>query len=87
MAAIVRIKMAPKTYRNCILQAHKFTAKEALEHDLVDIIAPENEVLGKAKELGLKWSGKAKAIYGLLKQEMYTEGIKYLSVKNWKAKL
>ncbi|CAG8549367.1 1205_t:CDS:2 [Funneliformis caledonium] len=75
MAAIVRIKMTPKTYRDCILQAHKFTSTEALEQGLVELIVPENEVLAKAKELGLKWSGKAKAgaIYGSLKEEMYVE--------------
>ncbi|CAI2167823.1 11173_t:CDS:10 [Funneliformis geosporum] len=85
MAAIVRIKMTPKTYRDCILQAHKFTSTEALEQGLVEIIATENEVLEKAKGLGLKWSGKAKAgaIYGSLKQEMYVEGIKHMNLKNW----
>ncbi|RGB32645.1 ClpP/crotonase-like domain-containing protein [Rhizophagus diaphanus] len=85
MAAIVRIKMTPKTYRDCILQAHRFAAKEALEKELVDVLASESELLGKAKELGLKWSGKAKAgaIYGSLKQEMYVEGVNYMSVKNW----
>lgn len=89
MAAIVRIKMTPKIYRDCILQAHRFAAKEALEKELVDVIASESELLEKAKELGLKWSGKAKAgvIYGSLKQEMYVEGVKYMSVKNWNAKL
>ncbi len=89
MAAVVRIKLTPKTYRDCILQGHKFTSKEALEQGLVDITAPANEVLERAKELGLKWSDKAKAgvIYGLLKQEMYVEGTKYMNVKNWNAKL
>lgn len=88
MAAIVRIKMTPKTYRDCVLQAHKFTAEAALGQELVDVIASESEVLEKAKELGLKWSSKAKAgaIYGSLKQEMYVEGIKYMNVKDWKAK-
>ncbi|GBB88577.1 hypothetical protein RclHR1_15100004 [Rhizophagus clarus] len=83
MAAIVRIKMTPKVYRDCILQAHRFSAKEALEKELVEGIASESELLEKAKELGLKCAGKAKAgaIYGLLKQEMYVEGIKYLSLQ------
>jgi enoyl-CoA hydratase/carnithine racemase len=89
MAAIVRIKTTPKTYRDCVLQAYRFSAKEALERELVDIIASENDLLEKAKELGLKWSSKAKAgvIYESLKQEMYVEGIKHMSVKNWNPKL
>ncbi|RHZ71426.1 hypothetical protein Glove_258g38 [Diversispora epigaea] len=90
MAAIVRIKMLPKTYRNCVLQGHKFTAQEALENQLVDIIVEgEKEVLSEAKKLGNKWAGKAKAgaIYGLLKKEMYIEGVNNLEIKGWRPKM
>nr|CAG8514153.1 7153_t:CDS:2 [Entrophospora candida] len=83
MAAIVRIKMTPKTYRDCILQAHKFSAQECLDQQLVDLIAPQKEVLPKAKELALKWSPKARAgaIYGSIKETMYVEAINHLSLK------
>ncbi|CAG8492886.1 13658_t:CDS:2 [Acaulospora morrowiae] len=90
MAAIVRVKTVPKTYRNCVLQGYRFNGQEALDQQLVDVIAKgEEEVLIKAKELGKKWSGKAKAgvIYGLLKREMYIEAINYMEVKGWNAKL
>ncbi|CAG8526400.1 3283_t:CDS:2 [Gigaspora rosea] len=72
MAAIIRIKMTPKTYRDCMIQAHKFTGPDALDQGLVDIIASENDVLPKAKELALKWSKRASAgaIYGNLKEEI-----------------
>ncbi|CAG8726755.1 11935_t:CDS:2, partial [Racocetra fulgida] len=41
----------------------------------VDIIAPEKDVLPKAKELALEWSklARAGAIYRELKKEMYIE--------------
>lgn len=87
MAAIVRIKMLPKTYRNCILQGHRFSGKDALEEQLVDVVVEgEEEVFNKAKELGLKWSGKAKAgaIYGSLKREMYVEAVNNLELKGWR---
>ncbi|KAF0551603.1 ClpP/crotonase [Gigaspora margarita] len=89
MAAIVRIKMTPRAYRDCILQAHRFNGPDALDQGLVDIITSQNDVLPKAKELALKWSKRASAgaIYGNLKKEMYVEGIKYLEIKNWKANL
>ncbi|KAF0534788.1 ClpP/crotonase [Gigaspora margarita] len=89
MAAIIRIKMTPKTYRDCMIQAHRFTGPDALDQGLVDIIASENDVLPKAKELALKWSKRASAgaIYGNLKEEMYVEAINYLEIKNWKPKL
>ncbi|KAI8140774.1 ClpP/crotonase-like domain-containing protein [Fennellomyces sp. T-0311] len=82
MAGLLRYKMTPQTYRNCVLQGHRFTATEALENQLVDIIAPEKEVLDKAKELALKWAPKAKSgiVYKQLKEEMYTDIVRLLNV-------
>ncbi|KAI8975191.1 ClpP/crotonase-like domain-containing protein [Mycotypha africana] len=72
MAGLLRSKMSPKTFRNMVLQGHRFTAQEALEQDLVDVIAPQHEVLPKSKELALKWAPKAKSgiVYKQLKDEV-----------------
>ncbi|KAI9493699.1 ClpP/crotonase-like domain-containing protein [Zychaea mexicana] len=80
--ALLRYKTTPKTLRALVLQGHRFNAQEALEHDLVDIICPENELLDTAKKLALKWAPKAKAgfIYRQLKEELSTETIRSLSV-------
>ena len=74
--------MTPVTYRNTVLQAHRFTAKEALDHSLVDAIAPGNEVLDQAKALAQQWAHKAKSgiVYKQLKDEMYQDVIHRLSV-------
>ncbi|KAI7879938.1 ClpP/crotonase [Lichtheimia hyalospora FSU 10163] len=82
MAGLLRYKMSPKTFRDMVLQGHRFTAKEALENDLVDEIAPEKEVLDKAKALALKWAPKAKAgiVYRQLKEEMYADIVRLLSI-------
>ncbi|KAI9356128.1 ClpP/crotonase-like domain-containing protein [Pilaira anomala] len=82
MAGILRYKMTPKTFRDMILQGHRFTAQEALDKDLVDVICPGDEVLPKAKELALKWAPKAKAgiVYKQLKDEMYTDIVRLLAV-------
>lgn len=74
MAALLRCKMTPKTYRDCVLQGHRFTAQQALDQELVDIICPQNEVMPKAKELALKWAPKAKSgiVYKQLKDEVNT---------------
>ncbi|CDS09686.1 hypothetical protein LRAMOSA02363 [Lichtheimia ramosa] len=82
MAGLLRYKMSPKTFRNMVLQGHRFTAQEALENDLVDEIAPEKEVLEKAKALALKWAPKAKSgiVYRQLKEEMYTDVVRLLSI-------
>lgn len=82
MAGLLRYKMSPKTYRDMVLQGHRFTAQQALDGELVDIICPGNEVLPKAKELALKWAPKAKSgiVYKQLKDEMYTDIVRLLNI-------
>ncbi|KAI8636945.1 ClpP/crotonase-like domain-containing protein [Parasitella parasitica] len=82
MAGLLRYKMNPKTYRDMVLQGHRFTAQEALDQELVDIICPENQVFDKAKELALKWAPKAKSgiVYKQLKDEMYRDIVRLLNV-------
>ncbi|KAI8144431.1 ClpP/crotonase-like domain-containing protein [Fennellomyces sp. T-0311] len=72
MTALLRYKTTPKTLRKLVLQGYRFNAEEALEHDLVDVICPEKEVLAKAKELALQWAPKAKVgiVYRQLKEEV-----------------
>lgn len=72
MASLLREKMGPKTYRDMMLQAHRFTAQQALDSEIVDIICPGDEVLAKSKELALKWAPKAKSgiVYAQLKDEV-----------------
>lgn len=72
MAALLRGKLDPHTFRNMVIQGHRFNAQEALDAHIVDVICPEKEVLDKAKELALKWAPKAKAgiVYRQLKEEV-----------------
>ncbi|KAL0082292.1 ClpP/crotonase-like domain-containing protein [Phycomyces blakesleeanus] len=72
MLAVIRCKTTPETFRNIILQGHRFTAKEALERQMVDVICPGAEVLDQAKKLALKWAPKAQAgiCYKQLKDEV-----------------
>ncbi|ORY94709.1 ClpP/crotonase-like domain-containing protein [Syncephalastrum racemosum] len=82
MAAILRYQLTPVTFRNMVLQGHRFTAQEALDQGIVDEIAPEKEVFDRAKALALKWAPKAKSgiCYRQLKEEMYTDIVRYLSI-------
>ncbi|KAI8985803.1 ClpP/crotonase-like domain-containing protein [Pilobolus umbonatus] len=82
MAALVREKTSPKTYRDMILQGHRYNAQQALDNELVDLICPHDQVLPKAKELALKWAPKAIAgvVYQQLKNEMYTDVVRLLGV-------
>ncbi|KAI8063688.1 ClpP/crotonase-like domain-containing protein [Gilbertella persicaria] len=72
MAGLLRGKMGPKTFRDMVLQGHRFTAKEALENELVDMIVPQDQVLDKAKALALTWAPKARSgiVYKQLKDEV-----------------
>ncbi|KAG0169348.1 hypothetical protein DFQ28_003707 [Apophysomyces sp. BC1034] len=82
MCAVIREKLTPTTFRNMVLQGHRFSSQEALDQNIVDIICPEKEVFSKAKELALKWAPKAQSglVYKQLKDEMYSNVVKGLSV-------
>jgi enoyl-CoA hydratase/carnithine racemase len=43
-----------------LLEAHKWTAKEALEDGIVDAIAEPERMLDEAIEFAAKWAPKAK---------------------------
>ena len=74
MGSLPRLKLAPKVARKILLEAHRFTGKEALEDGIVDFIAPPERMLEKALEIANKWKGKAKmGVYGLLRNELWGE--------------
>lgn len=60
-----------------LLEAHKWTGKEALADGIVDFIAPPDKMLDVALEVANKWAPKAKmGVYGVLRQELWGEAIK-----------
>lgn len=76
MAAVVRRKIKhPSVLRNCLLEAYRFNAEEALKLGMVDEVGAENELLGKAVELAQKKAtfANAGAVFGFLKREMSNE--------------
>ncbi|KAI8063752.1 ClpP/crotonase-like domain-containing protein [Gongronella butleri] len=81
MSAILQYKLTPTVFRDMVLRAHRFSAKEALEKNMVDQIVPENEVLSAAKALGEKLAPLAQSgsiAYKQLKDQMYTDIVKHL---------
>lgn len=72
MGSLVRLKLAPKVARKVLLEAHKYTGKQALEDGIVDYIAPPDKMFDVAMELAEKWKSKAKmGVYGLLRHELW----------------
>ncbi|KAK2735684.1 hypothetical protein FQN55_002046 [Onygenales sp. PD_40] len=76
MGALLRSKLSPQVARKVLLQAHKFTGKEALKDGIVDEVAAPEEMLEKALEYAEKWKAKAKmGVYGVLRSELYGEAV------------
>ena len=78
MSALFRTKLTPLTYRNLVLEARRFNAREAVAAGIADAVAEKPEDLFTfIKERDL--TAKAKTgVYSVLKAEMYHELIEYL---------
>ena len=72
IGTLPRLKLMPQVARKMLLEAHRWTAEEALRDGVVDAISPPAELLGKALEIAQKWKVKGKAgIYGVLRNELW----------------
>lgn len=70
MMAIFREKLTPTTFRNVVLEAHRFGGRQALEAGIVDAVGGAEETLALIQ--GRKLQTKAATgIYGTMKEEMY----------------
>ena len=58
-----RLKLRPQIARKMLLEAHRWTGKEALADGVVDAIAEPERMLDLAVEMGEKWAPKAKMGY------------------------
>ncbi|KAF9892103.1 hypothetical protein FE257_002509 [Aspergillus nanangensis] len=77
MGSLLRAKVAPKVARKVLLEAHKFTGKEALEAGIVDDIAPPEQLLEKALALAETVKGRARmGVFPLLRLELYGEALR-----------
>lgn len=55
-----------------LLEAHRWTGKEALEDGIVDVVAEPDQMFEVALELARKWAPKAKmGVYSALRNELY----------------
>ncbi|KAJ5601619.1 hypothetical protein N7510_011153 [Penicillium lagena] len=77
MGALLRAKLHPQVARKVLLEAHKFTGKEALEAGIVDEIAAPEEMLDRALALAEKVKGKSRmGVFALLRSELYGDALK-----------
>ncbi|ETN40920.1 uncharacterized protein HMPREF1541_05200 [Cyphellophora europaea CBS 101466] len=74
MGSLLRLKLGPRVARKALLQAHKFTGKEALADGIVDVVAEPEEMLGEALKVAEMWKGKARmGVYAMLRDELWGE--------------
>lgn len=78
IGSLLRLKLHPQVARKMLLEAHRFTGKEALQDGLVDAIAEPEQMFDVAMELARKWAPKAKMdVYGVLRNELYGDAGRY----------
>ncbi|KAI1004004.1 hypothetical protein K3495_g4210 [Podosphaera aphanis] len=77
MSSIFRQKLKPSIYKLMVLEARRFTGKQALEGGLVDMLGgiPEAIALIDERKLAAKPGTR---IYGLLRVEMFRETLSYI---------
>jgi enoyl-CoA hydratase/carnithine racemase len=69
-----RLKLHPQIARKMLLEAHKWTGKEALADGIVDEIAEPSEMLDVALKKAKDIQGRAKmGVYSLLRNELWGE--------------
>jgi len=79
-----RLKLGPKVARKLLLEAHRWTSKEAFEDGVVDAVFEPEEMMGKAVVFGERWGDKAKGgVYGVLRDELWGEAGRALRSVSW----
>ncbi|KAL2070458.1 hypothetical protein VTL71DRAFT_13484 [Oculimacula yallundae] len=72
IGSLPRLKLSPQIARKMLLEAHRWTGKEALSDGIVDLIASPDAMFQAALDLAKKWAPKAKmGVYGLLRDELW----------------
>ncbi|KAH8879726.1 ClpP/crotonase [Thozetella sp. PMI_491] len=79
IGTLPRLKLRPTIARKMLLEAHRWTAEEALADDIVDATGQFEELLPISIRIAEKWAEKGKAgVYGVLRDELYGEASKAL---------
>lgn len=63
IGSLPRLKLRPDIATKMLLEAHRWTGKEALQDGIVHVVADPEHMLDAALEMGRKWAPKAKMGY------------------------
>lgn len=71
---LARLKLRPEIAHKMLLEAYKWTGKQALEDGIVDMVAEPEEMYDVAVGVAVRWAPKGRmGVYGLLRQELWGE--------------
>ena len=74
IGTLPRLKLRPQVARKMLLEAHRWTGKEALEDGVVDEICEPDVMLERALLVAGRWAPKAKmGVYAMLRAELWGE--------------
>lgn len=76
IGALPRLKLGPRIARKMLLEAHKWTGKQAHADGIIDVLAEPDQMLDAACKLAAEQAPRAKmGVYGLLRTELWGEAL------------
>lgn len=79
IGSLPRLKLRPQVARKMLLEAHRWTGKEALEDGIADAIAEPSEMLDVALDKAREVQGRSRmGVYALLRNELWGEAAEKL---------
>lgn len=75
---VLGVKLTPDVHRDLVLRGKVFSPQECFDRKVVDVLAPDGQVMNKAIELAkeVMQFGEKKKVYSMLKISTYTEAIR-----------
>jgi len=80
MTAIIQARLPHQSAHEVIATGKRYTAEDARARSIVDVVAPESEVLERALEIAAPLAAKAHPILSTLKRDMYPSALAKLEV-------
>jgi enoyl-CoA hydratase/carnithine racemase len=79
MSALIQAKLSPKTAHEAMTTGRRYGGTDALEADIVDAVAHEDDVLPAAIEMARPLAGKAGGTLAAIKARMYPQALSALA--------
>lgn len=84
MGTLPGLKLAPRIARKMLLEAHRWTGKEALQDGVVDEIAAPDQMRQRAISFALELAPRATmGIYGLLRSELWGRALESFQANSY----